>query len=65
MAHIWRRCDTDPPREGVEVMTMSPAGMAQSLVRKGRLWFTDTSCRMYVYYTPQFWISMEEYTRAQ
>lgn len=65
MAEIWRRCDTDPPPEGVEVMTMSPGGMAKSLVRKGRLWFTDTAYRMYVYYTPQFWLPMSEYSRGQ
>lgn len=54
-SRVWRRCDNDPPTEGVEVVTMSPGGMEQTLVRKGRLWFTDTRMSLYVYYTPQFW----------
>lgn len=60
MQGVWRRCDTDPAPEGVEVQTRSPNGMEQTLVRHGRLWFTDTHRSMYVYYTPLFWRPIEE-----
>lgn len=59
MSRVWKRCDTEPPPEGVEVITMSPGGLEQTLVRKGRLWFVDVHLSSYVYYSPQFWRPVE------
>lgn len=53
----WTLCSDELPPEGVEVMTLSPGRMEQSLVRQGGLWFfPDRS--MYVYYTPEAWRPM-------
>jgi hypothetical protein len=60
VSRVWRRCDNDPPPEGVMVVTMSPGGMEQTLCRKGRLWFVDTDLSFYVYYVPQFWHPVNE-----
>jgi hypothetical protein len=54
-AVVWRNADSDPPPEGVVVLTMSPGGIQQKLKRCGRLWFVEDGT-MYVYYTPQFWL---------
>lgn len=58
----WRPAADAP--EGVEVMTKIDgdewgARNIQSLVRRGRLWWTP-DLRMYVYYTPTHWRPAED-----
>jgi hypothetical protein len=56
----WRRITTDPPPEGVVVMTKiddeygSRNEQSLVLLRKHGLWFTPDRS-MYVYYTPTHW----------
>lgn len=51
----WKPALSAP--EGVVVMTRSPGGQEQPLVRSGNLWFfPDRS--MYVYYTPDSWMPL-------
>lgn len=51
---VWTRTDAGLPQEGAWVLTLTELGLEQTLVRRGRLWFT-TDERMYVYYVPFLW----------
>ena len=53
----WMPIATAPELEEVETKISDCNGERneQSLVRKGRLWFTDTRLSIYVYYTPTHW----------
>lgn len=55
----WTSCNFILPPEGVEVNTkiddQNGCRNEQKLVRKGNLWFTDTTLSIYVYYTPTHW----------
>lgn len=55
----WVECSKRLPPDGQEVMTKIDDGRGvrnvQTLVRQGRLWFTDKSYHLYVYYTPTHW----------
>lgn len=53
----WKPIETCP--EGIEVMTRiddehGPRN-EQKLARYGRMFFTDTTKRLYVYYAPTHW----------
>lgn len=50
----WRPVATCP--EGVAVWTLSPGGMEQQLVKRGRLFWAG---EIYVYYTPTHWAPVE------
>jgi len=54
----WKRTDTDPPPNGVAVLTKidDAAGVRneQVLRRRENLWFFPDDS-MYVYYTPTHW----------
>jgi len=58
MTRIWRSVETNPPPQNVEVDTMSPGGMQQTLKLRGNLWWFPDD-RMYCYYTPSFWIELD------
>lgn len=53
-ARRWTKTTKELPPEGVEVDTLSPGGIQQTLVREGRLWFYPDHS-MWVYYEPAFW----------
>lgn len=56
---IWQTVERFSPVDGIPVLTLSPGGMEQVLIRSGELWFlSDRS--MYVYYTPEKWTEIEE-----
>lgn len=56
----WTLCAERLPPDGVSVLTKIDDGKGvrnvQTLVRRGRLWFTgESGDAMYVYYTPTHW----------
>lgn len=55
----WRDRKFEEAPEGVPVLTLSPGGMEQTLIRQGSLWFIEDRS-MYVYYTPSHWAPLGE-----
>jgi len=52
--NYWKNTKDERPTEGVVVDTISPGGMAQTLLFSKNLWW-DEKMTMYVYYTPEKW----------
>jgi hypothetical protein len=55
----WYRVQEVLPPEQIRVRTISSCGWEEVLFRHGSLWFHGDS-RVAVYYTPLFWLPLEE-----
>ena len=61
---MWSRVKETLPPEGVPVRTLTDTGMESILKRHGNLWFLPDGS-MYVYFTPTFWIPLDESWEGQ
>lgn len=54
----WQPIQTAPEGRLIKTKISDERGdrNVQRLVRQGRLWFTDLTCNVYVYYTPTHWM---------
>jgi hypothetical protein len=60
MQKTWIKTSEQLPRRGQKVVWISPNGMQETgTYEGGAVWFPKGSS-MYVYYTPQFWMPVNE-----